>query len=198
MKQISVIILGGGNRGSAYSKHMVQLPEQYKIVGMADPDPARREKFQKNCGVLAENCYASWEEILAQPKMADVCMITMVDNMHYYPALKAIEKGYNLLLEKPVAQTAQECADIALAAQKKGVSVLVCHVLRYTPFFNRVKELIMDGTLGDIISVIHVEAVGNVPEPQLRPWQLAQRGGVHTHAAGEKLSRPGCSPVAAG
>jgi predicted dehydrogenase len=162
MKQISVIILGGGNRGSAYSKHMVSLPEQYKIVGMADPDPARREKFQKNCGIPAENCYASWEEILEQPKMADVCMITMVDNMHYYPALKAIEKGYNLLLEKPVAQTAQECADIALAAQKKGVSVLVCHVLRYTPFFNRVKELIMDGTLGDIVSVIHVEAVGNV------------------------------------
>ena len=109
MKQISVIILGGGNRGSAYSKHMVSLPEQYKIVGMADPDPARRKKFQKNCGIPAENCYASWEEILEQPKMADVCMITMVDNMHYYPALKAIEKGYNLLLEKPVAQTAQEC-----------------------------------------------------------------------------------------
>lgn len=162
MKQITVAILGCGNRGSAYSKHMATMPEHYKIVAIADPDPARREKFQKNYGVPVENSYATWEDLLAQPKLADVCMITMVDSMHYYPALQAIEKGYNLLLEKPVAQTAQECADIALAAQKKGVSVLVCHVLRYTPFFNRVKELIMDGTLGDIVSVIHVEAVGNV------------------------------------
>lgn len=162
MKQITVAILGCGNRGSAYSKHMATMPEQYKIVAIADPDPARREKFQKNYGVPVENSYTTWEDLLAQPKLADVCMITMVDNMHYYPALQAIEKGYNLLLEKPVAQTAQECADIALAAQKKGVSVLVCHVLRYTPFFNRVKEVIMDGTLGDIVSVIHVEAVGNV------------------------------------
>ncbi len=162
MKPISVIILGAGNRGTAYSKHMAALPEKYKIVGIADPDAARRAKLQKAYSVPEENCYSSWEEILAQPKMADVAMITLVDNMHYYPALKAIELGYNLLLEKPVAQTAQECADIALAAQKKGVSVLVCHVLRYTPFFNRIKELLREGAVGDVISVIHVEAVGNV------------------------------------
>ena len=162
MKQISVIILGCGNRGSAYSKHIGQMPDKYKIVGVADPDPARRAKMQKLYGVPAENCYNSWEDILSQPKMADVAFITLVDNMHYYPALKAIEQGYNLVLEKPVAQTAQECADIALAAQKKGVSVLVCHVLRYTPFFNRLKELLMEGAIGDVMSVIHVEAVGNV------------------------------------
>ena len=99
---------------------------------------------------------------MSRPKMADVCVISMVDNIHYYPALKAIDLGYNLLLEKPVAQTAQECADIAIAAKKKGVSVLVCHVLRYTPFFNAVKKVIMDGTIGDIMSAVAVEGVGNL------------------------------------
>ena len=162
MKKVSVIILGAGNRGSAYSTHMSQMPEQYEIVGVADPDPARVERMRSTCHIPAENCFSSWEDILSRPKMADVCVISMVDNIHYYPALKAIDLGYNLLLEKPVAQTAQECADIAIAAKKKGVSVLVCHVLRYTPFFNAVKKVIMDGTIGDIMSVIHVEAVGNV------------------------------------
>lgn len=99
---------------------------------------------------------------MAQPKFADVAVIATVDEMHYEPALKAIDLGYNLLLEKPVAQTAQECADIALAAQKKGVSVLVCHVLRYTPFFGKVKELLMADTIGEVMSAVHVEAVGNV------------------------------------
>ena len=161
MKEISVILIGAGNRGNSYCKFMLETPGKYKIVGVADADPVRVEVAREKYNIPKENCYSSWEEILAQPKMADMAIIATMDNMHYWPALKAIEVGYDLLLEKPVAQTAQECADIALAAQKKGVNVLVCHVLRYTPFFNRIKELLLDGVIGDVVSVIHVEAVGN-------------------------------------
>lgn len=162
MKPISVIIIGAGSRGSRYAEHMAANPDKYQLVGVADPDEARRHKLRDLYNLPQENCFASWEDILAQPKFADVAVIATVDEMHYEPALKAIDLGYNLLLEKPVAQTAQECADIALAAQKKGVSVLVCHVLRYTPFFGKVKELLMADTIGEVMSAVHVEAVGNV------------------------------------
>ena len=162
MKRLRVIILGAGNRGVRYAEHMCQMPEKYQIVGMADPDPARRNHFQTAFGVPAEGCCESWEEILAQPKLADVAVIATVDNMHYHPALAAIAKGYDLLLEKPVAQTAQECADIANAAREKGVNVLVCHVLRYTPFYGKIKELLMAGTIGRVVSIDQVEGVGNV------------------------------------
>ena len=138
MKKISVIVIGAGTRGHAYTKLMMQASDKYEVVGVADPDPARRERLRALCNIPEENCFASWEEILAQPKMADLAVIATVDNMHYAPAMKAIDLGYHLLLEKPVAQTAQECADIALAAKNKGVTVLVCHVLRYTPFFGTV------------------------------------------------------------
>ena len=161
MKEISVILVGAGNRGMSYCKFMMQQEGKYKIVGVADADPVRVEVAREKYNIPKENCYSSWEEILAQPKMADLAIIATMDDMHHGPALKAIEVGYDLLLEKPVAQTAQECADIALAAQKKGVNVLVCHVLRYTPFFNRIKEMLLEGTIGDVVSVIHVEAVGN-------------------------------------
>ena len=162
MKKISVIIVGAGNRGNRYAELMHQMPDKYEIVGMADPDPARRAHFHKDFGVPEENCYTTWKEILAQPKMADVAVIATVDNMHYHPALLAIDKGYDLLLEKPVAQTAKECVDIANAARDKGVNVLVCHVLRYTPFFGQVKELLMAGAIGQVISIDQVEAIGNV------------------------------------
>ena len=162
MKKISVIVIGAGNRGDRYAELMHELPEKYDIVGMADPQEARRVHFQKAYNVPAENCYAGWEEILSQPKMADVALISTVDNMHYYPALKAIELGYDLLLEKPVAPTAQECADIYNAARNKGVRVLVCHVLRYTPFFGRIKELLMEGAIGEVLSIDQVEGIGNV------------------------------------
>ena len=162
MKKLSVIVMGCGNRGSNYSRHMATMPENYEIVACADPDPARRAKMRKLYNIPEERCYNTYQEILSQPKMADIALISVLDQMHREAALMAIELGYDLLLEKPVAQTAEECAEIALAAQKKGVKVLVCHVLRYTPFFGRVKELLMDGAIGEPVSVIHVEAVGNV------------------------------------
>lgn len=162
MKPISVIIIGAGNRGGHYAAHMSNSPEKYQVVAVADPSKSRRDYIRQMYNLPDSACYETWETILAQPKLADVAVISMVDNMHYYPALQAIEKGYNLLLEKPVAQTAQECVDIALAAKKKGVSVLVCHVLRYTPFFGKIKELLMAGTIGDVLSIAQVEAIGNI------------------------------------
>ena len=162
MKKISVIVIGAGNRGDRYAELMNQRPDQYEIVGMADPAEARRVHFQQAYGVPAQNCYGGWEQILAQPKMADVAVIATVDNMHYEPALLAIEKGYDLLLEKPVAPTAEECAHVLRAAREKGVKVLVCHVLRYSPFYGRMKELVMSGTIGDILSIDQVEGIGNV------------------------------------
>lgn len=162
MEKISVIIIGAGNRGGHYSEHMASMPDKYQVVAVADPTKCRRDYVQQMWNLPDSACYETWEAILAQPRMADVAVISMVDNMHYFPALQAIEKGYHLLLEKPVAQTVQECVDIALAAKKKGVSVLVCHVLRYTPFFGKIKELLMAGTIGEVMSIAQVEAIGNI------------------------------------
>ena len=162
MKQYTVIIIGAGGRGTTYAKLMKKSPEKFKIVGVCDPIQARRDNIKKMFELSDDACYTKWEDILNQPKIADIAVIATMDNMHYMPAMKAIELGYNLLLEKPVAQTPKECIDIALAAEKKGVSVLVCHVLRYTPFCKTVKKLVMDGAIGDIMSVIAVEAVGNI------------------------------------
>ena len=162
MKKISVIVIGAGNRGDRYAGLMHQTPEKYEIVGMADPAQARQSHFQQAYGVPAENCYGDWKEILSRPKMADVAVIATVDNMHYEPALLAIEQGYDLLLEKPVAPTAKECADILNAARRKGVKVLVCHVLRYSPFYGRVKELLMSGIIGQVMSIDQVEGIGHV------------------------------------
>ena len=162
MKQISVIIVGAGNRGLRYAGNMAKHPEQYRIVGVADPVEARRRYFVEHFSVPAENSFADWREILERDKMADLAVITTVDTMHYEPAMLAIEKGYDLLLEKPVAPTPRECVEISEAARKKGVKVLVCHVLRYTPFFGKVKEIVKSGAIGDIVSVDQVEGIEGV------------------------------------
>ena len=162
MKQLTAIIIGAGGRGAAYAEIMKKMPEKFTVVGVADPIRARQEHIKNLFDLPEEACYPGFDEILSQPKMADVAVIATMDDIHTEPALRAIELGYDLLLEKPVAQTPEECIAIAQAAEKKGVSVLVCHVLRYTPFYKIVKQMVMDGKLGDIMSVMAVEAVGNV------------------------------------
>lgn len=162
MKQISVIIVGAGARGLRYAKHMYERSEQYRIVGVADPVEARRRYFVEHFGVPEENSFSDWREILEKDKMADLAVIATVDTMHYEPALLAIDKGYDLLLEKPVAPTPRECVEISEAARQKGVKVLVCHVLRYTPFYGKVKELVKSGIIGDVVSVDQVEAIEGI------------------------------------
>ena len=162
MKTYSVVLCGAGGRGNAYSKVIEKNPDKFKIVAVAEPVKGRREVMQKRHNIPDEMCFNSWEDVVKGPKIADVMLICMMDDMHYIPALKAIECGYDILLEKPVAQTAQQCADISNAAREKGVKVLVCHVLRYTPFFGKIKELVMQDVIGDVMSAIHVEAVGNI------------------------------------
>ena len=161
MKTYSVILIGAGQRGSRYTNIMADMPEKFKVVAVAEPIACRREYIQKKHNIPDEMCFNSWEDILALPKMADLAIIATMDEMHYEPAIKAIQLGYDLLLEKPVAQTAKECADIALEAKKHNAKVLVCHVLRYSPFYKSVKDLLMEGVIGDVMSGIQVEAVGN-------------------------------------
>ena len=161
-KTFTVALMGGGLRGMIYTDVMKENPKKFRVVAVAEPDEGRRRKLQKTHNIPDDMCFSSWEEILSKPKLSDIAMICTTDNMHYAPAMKAIELGYNIVLEKPVAPTAKECRDIALSAKEKNVKVLVCHVLRYTPFFKKIKTLVMSGAIGEVMSVIHVEAVGNV------------------------------------
>ncbi len=162
MKRIRVILIGAGNRGTIYTDIMSKLSEQYEVVGVADAIEEHRTYIQTKHGFSKDACFASWEDILAIPKFADVAIVSTQDSLHYAPAMKALEVGYDLLLEKPVAVTEEQCINIYKQAKRFGRKVMVCHVLRYTAFYEKVKALIDAGEVGDIISIVHEECVGNV------------------------------------
>ena len=160
MKQLKLILAGGGDRGSSYIKYLDKNPEKFVLVGLAEPVKAKREYLRDKYNVPHDKCFESWEDLLALDKFADIAMICTQDKMHYAPAMKAIDKKYDLLLEKPVAPTPKECYEISENAKKNGVRVLVCHVLRYTPFYKAVKKFIDEGNLGEIMNAQHLEGVG--------------------------------------
>ena len=162
MKKISVIVIGAGARGMGYSRTAAAMKENYDIVAVAEPVECRRNYVRDLFNIPEERCFSDWREILALPKMADAAFICTMDRDHCAPTLKAIELGYDIMLEKPIAPTPEECALITKAADERGVQVLICHVLRFTPFYGRLKELILAGKVGDVQVVQQIEKVGLV------------------------------------
>lgn len=156
-----LILIGGGNRGNSYTKIGKEL-DKFELVAIAEPIKIRREYLQKLHGIPDEMCFESWEPLLALGKIADAAIISTMDRDHYAPAMKAIEVGYDILLEKPVSPSLEECRDIERAANENGVRVLVCHVLRYNAFFRALKKLINSGKVGKIMNIEHTECVGDM------------------------------------
>jgi len=160
MKTLKVILIGAGSRGQGYANLMND--ERFKVVGVAEPSEKFRNYIKERHNIPDDMCFESWEMLLEKEKCANIAIIATMDRLHYEPCMIAIEKGYDLLLEKPVSPDFKECVDICNAAKRKGTKILVCHVLRYTPFFMKIKEMIDSGMLGKVMSIHHSECVGNV------------------------------------
>ena len=161
MGKIQAVVLGYGNRGASYSDYAVKHPDDLEIVAVADPIANRLQYAAQLHGLPEDRIFTDWRQIADQPKMANFAIIATQDHMHLEPALAMIEKGYNLLLEKPMATTPAECKQITEAAEKKGVGIIVCHVLRFTSFWTTLKGIIDSGAIGKVMSITHMENVGN-------------------------------------
>ncbi|WP_126973000.1 Gfo/Idh/MocA family protein [Gynurincola endophyticus] len=158
-KPITAIVLGAGSRGNTYANYGIQFPDQLDIVGVAEPIRLRKERFAEKHSIAAENCFDTWEQVFTRPKFADAIIISTPDDVHYKPCMKALEMGYDILLEKPISPSEQECRDILKMSKKTGKIVAVCHVLRYAPYFVKMRELIKDGAIGEVVSVQHFEPI---------------------------------------
>lgn len=156
---VTAIIIGAGSRGTTYGKYATQFPDTMKIVGVADIDNFRKKRTAKAHNIPKENCFSDWSEVFAREKFADAVIIATPDNLHFEPCMKALSMGYDVLLEKPAAQTEKECKAILAQAKKYNRIVAICHVLRYAPYFIAMRETIHSGIIGDLVSIQHMEPI---------------------------------------
>ena len=159
MEPVTAVVLGAGARGRVYADYAKAHPEEIRIVAVAEPKADRLARFARDYGVPEAACYTDWAELLAQPRLADAALICTMDHLHYAPCMEAIRQGYQILLEKPMSPSAAECAAMQRAAEEKGVVLAVCHVLRYTPFFSKIKQLIDGGAVGEVQVIEQTEHV---------------------------------------
>tara|TARA_R110001583_G_scaffold14209_1_gene59718 strand:+ start:689 stop:1996 length:1308 start_codon:yes stop_codon:yes gene_type:complete len=159
---ITAITCGAGNRGNVYGDYSIAFPEQLDIIRVAEPIQVRNERYTPKYNNINKNRFDTWEDVFKRPKFADAIIITTPDNLHYGPCMKALEMGYDVLLEKPISPSEKECRDILKLAKSTGRIVAVCHVLRYAPYFVKLREIIQSGVLGEVVSIQHLEPIEHI------------------------------------
>lgn len=158
---LRVAIAGLGSRGKdTYAPGAELFPDKMKIVAIADIDPERVENVAARYKVKKEMCFASAEEMIKRDKLADVMFICTQDQQHVLQAIPALKKGYHLLMEKPISPDLDQCREIVRVARECERKVVICHVLRYTPIYSKLKEILDSGVIGEVVNVMAIENVG--------------------------------------
>jgi len=160
MKDVTLLIIAAGSRGSTYARIATSLDGGVRIVGVAEPRDSRRERLAREYGVPPANVFRDWREAAERDRFADAVIIATQDAMHVAPAVAFARRGYAMLLEKPMAPDEAGCRRIVRAVQEAGILFAVCHVMRYTNYTRRIKQIIESGAIGEVVSIQHLEPVG--------------------------------------
>ena len=180
-KPLKLACIGCGARAQTYTELASRLPDRFEIVAGADPVRERVDKIRKLSHNPSFEGFASAQEFLARGKIADVLIIATQDSYHYESCRPALELGYDILLEKPIATQVDQVLEIERLALNLGRRVMVCFVLRFAAFYRKVKEIIDSGTLGELVSIQANEGV--------MPWHQAHSF-VRGHWAVKAKSSP--------
>ncbi|MDE5568965.1 MAG: Gfo/Idh/MocA family oxidoreductase [Muribaculaceae bacterium] len=159
-KPTSIVAIGVGNRMRTYMQYVAAHPDEARLVAVVEPDPIRRNAMADRFNIPSERRFNDYHEFFKNPVKADAAIICTPERYHFEPCMEAIRCGMHVLLEKPVAQTYEQCRLIDKAARQAKRVVGVCHVLRYHPAFRKVKELVSSGRFGRIMTISHVEDIG--------------------------------------
>lgn len=154
-----IILVGAGDRGMIYARQSLEKPRRFQIVGIVEPIERRRNFAGDLFDVSNEFRFSSVEEAASVPKFADAVFNCTMDKFHADTSLPLMEKGYHMLLEKPIAANRTDAERILRSAKKNQRIVMVCHVLRYAPFYKTIKQMVLDKEIGDIIDIQMAERV---------------------------------------
>lgn len=162
LKPIRLLIIGAGDRGSIYASYAHKYPDQFVISAIAEKNIDRRDRIANLWDLPQEYRFNDWRDALKQRDLADVAVITVTDELHLDVASYALDQGYDLLLEKPIACSIEDCITLERKVRETKRRVILGYVLRYSDYYSQIKTLLNAKAIGDIVSLCHVEAAGHI------------------------------------
>lgn len=146
-------IVGYGNRGQVYASYALDLPDEFGVAAVIDPNDFKLKEAQEKHNLPKERLFHSFDEFLNSGIKCDFVINATMDQCHYQTTMQILNANYDLLLEKPIVPNEKELRGIQNLAEKKGRKIFVCHVLRYAPFYKKIKELINADEIGTIMTM---------------------------------------------
>jgi len=180
-KIFTVAVIGCGSRGLDSYSMCMQKHGGFKLVAACDIRQVKLDLATNTYGVPKENCFLDEEEFFKE-KRADVCVVATQDRQHVNHAIKALKCGYDVLVEKPISPSKEECEKLLEAQKKYNKVVIVCHVLRYAQTYLNVYKMIEEGKIGQLIDIHAIE--------QVSFWHIA-----HSYVRGNWRKKEETSPM---
>ncbi|HEX6940276.1 MAG TPA: Gfo/Idh/MocA family oxidoreductase [Longimicrobiales bacterium] len=157
-----VIIIGAGARGNRVFADLISTHDTgFALRGVVEPDPSRRAAFRRRYRIPPQRAFADVDELLGVPRIGDLVFICTPDPTHFEVCRAVTVHGYDVLLEKPIATNLPDCLQLLDLQHTHGNRIFVAHVLRYAPFFRKIKEIVDSRRYGDVRHVQLAENVGH-------------------------------------
>lgn len=156
---LTIAVIGLGSRGVHYADLSLHRGG-VSFTALCDINPEKVHNAAAALGNPNVRTFTDEDSFFAAGKLADVLYVCTQDRDHFRQAVKGLELGYHILMEKPVSPDPADCIAIAKKAEEKKLHVFVCHVLRYSGFYRRIKEVLEEKLLGDIMLIRHNEHIG--------------------------------------
>jgi predicted dehydrogenase len=158
-KTVNAAIVGCGSRGRTYAKYALENPDELVISAVVEPNEYRLHMTGDMFNVGNDMRFTNLDDFLSNKPDIDAVINGTMDRDHYETGMKIMDTGYHMLLEKPMCLTKEELMELYDKSVEKDVRVMICHVLRYAPFYLEIKKRIMAGDLGRIHSIVTEENV---------------------------------------
>ena len=183
---IETLVVGYGYWGPNIVRNLIERPE-FHLAGLCDRDERRLQEFRgQNPGLI---CESDLEVALSNPDLEAVAIATP-PHTHHALVRAALEAGKHVLVEKPLARTADEAAELMELADEKGLTLMPGHTFLYSPAVNKVRNLIQDGTLGEIYFVTSSRMnLGQIPAGRCRARPRPARSFDTPALAGKATAR---------
>ncbi len=152
-----VAVIGLGNMGKHHARNYA-LIDNIELVAVCDLNHELADATAKKFDCKA---YYDYTEMLQKESLQAVS-IAVPTSFHKEVALVCIEKNIDVLIEKPIAGTIKDAEEIIAKAKEKNVLLQIGHIERFNPAVQKLKEVIRDGKLGEVSSII-ARRVGAVP-----------------------------------
>lgn len=185
MDPVKLGIIGTGQRCIYFFVPFIRsFPEKAKLIGIADKDPIRLSSAEQDIGMSLKS-YLNYEDLLSDPEIEAV-IITTPDSTHREIFEKALSSGKDILCEKPLATTIEDAVHMAKISLGKSNVTQLGFMLRYSPFYTKLKEIVDEGSIGKIEHIKIFETVESYHgATYFRRWHrfVKKSGGLLVHKA---------------